>query len=567
VGDIYFQKKSLEKLLELREKGVTLLLVTHSPSLAERLGDRAIWLEKGEIISEGEVGKVIEAYTTVSVHKEKREILERGNLKILYTGGRWIPFWKGKPLTTSWGAYTTFIVGREVIISPLQEWEVIDKGENFLEVKGEFLTLPVLQRWRMEIVEEGEWEWRISHEVKGSFSFQALQAGIVWNSEYRSIKDRETFTFPLHFPPDWEEVGERKETWLPFSLHPQGEELPVIEMGVFSPVEKIRLFLSGEGKGGKAIFWENSALGDLVLRFRESGVRKERSEWVRIKDGNLSIYYGGRELTFNGGLTLAFSLQGEEYFTDRMKGESYLWGERGKLIFEEEKLPLILELIWREKKEILYWSFYAYVREEVEITRPRLILNVTSEYECWFTPEKKGEFPPTATPSEWLSLPQVFHSFLGVEGKDLPGIVLSLDYPSTFWSSVQKGERERILQFYTLPFKLKKGIHLLFSGKIEIGREEREEVKRERGQEVSLKKGELTFLWEEGRGRILWKGKELTGAWGLYWSVKRGEDWEESFKSLWRVKGRKEDTLYIEGEGLNPPHRRSKWRLNWIKRD
>lgn len=53
VGDISFQEKCFEKLFEIREKGTTIVIVSHSPGQIERICDRTIWLENGRIREDG----------------------------------------------------------------------------------------------------------------------------------------------------------------------------------------------------------------------------------------------------------------------------------------------------------------------------------------------------------------------------------------------------------------------------------------------------------------------------------------------------------------------------------
>lgn len=47
VGDVNFQKKCIEKIKEIREKGTTIVIVSHSLSQIESICDKTIWLENG----------------------------------------------------------------------------------------------------------------------------------------------------------------------------------------------------------------------------------------------------------------------------------------------------------------------------------------------------------------------------------------------------------------------------------------------------------------------------------------------------------------------------------------
>ncbi|NAZ30411.1 MAG: ATP-binding cassette domain-containing protein [Caldimicrobium sp.] len=62
VGDVEFQKKSFQKILEFKEKGITIVLVSHSLDSIEKVCDRAIWLENGGIKMDGEAKEVVSAY-------------------------------------------------------------------------------------------------------------------------------------------------------------------------------------------------------------------------------------------------------------------------------------------------------------------------------------------------------------------------------------------------------------------------------------------------------------------------------------------------------------------------
>ena len=62
VGDEAFQKKSKEALLNLIHRGVTALFVSHNLDAIKEICHRTIWLDGGEIKTEGEPGKVVEEY-------------------------------------------------------------------------------------------------------------------------------------------------------------------------------------------------------------------------------------------------------------------------------------------------------------------------------------------------------------------------------------------------------------------------------------------------------------------------------------------------------------------------
>ena len=62
VGDIKFRKKSEARILEMIDKGITVIFVSHNTDQIKRLCTRAIILEKGRIAHEGTAEEMAEIY-------------------------------------------------------------------------------------------------------------------------------------------------------------------------------------------------------------------------------------------------------------------------------------------------------------------------------------------------------------------------------------------------------------------------------------------------------------------------------------------------------------------------
>jgi ABC-2 type transport system ATP-binding protein len=62
VGDAGFKKKSLAKVQSLFDKGVTVLFVSHSIDQVKAICDKAILLERGKIIAQGDIDDVVPVY-------------------------------------------------------------------------------------------------------------------------------------------------------------------------------------------------------------------------------------------------------------------------------------------------------------------------------------------------------------------------------------------------------------------------------------------------------------------------------------------------------------------------
>ena len=77
VGDQAFTVKCLDKFAEFRRRNKTILLVTHSLDLVEKFCDRALWLDKGKTLAEGEPKRVVAAYL-IDVEKAEEAQLAEG---------------------------------------------------------------------------------------------------------------------------------------------------------------------------------------------------------------------------------------------------------------------------------------------------------------------------------------------------------------------------------------------------------------------------------------------------------------------------------------------------------
>ncbi len=82
VGDIFFQAKCYQKFNEFKEKGKTILFVSHDMSSILKYCDRCLLIDKGNQISLGKTSKVVDIYKKILVNQyagdeeNKKETLE-----------------------------------------------------------------------------------------------------------------------------------------------------------------------------------------------------------------------------------------------------------------------------------------------------------------------------------------------------------------------------------------------------------------------------------------------------------------------------------------------------------
>jgi len=70
VGDVYFRQRCLRKVHELRQRGVTILFVSHSMGDVKAIGDRVLWLDHGKVREVGTTELVVAKYLAEMTAKD-----------------------------------------------------------------------------------------------------------------------------------------------------------------------------------------------------------------------------------------------------------------------------------------------------------------------------------------------------------------------------------------------------------------------------------------------------------------------------------------------------------------
>src|SRR5262249_28048020 len=70
VGDTIFQHRCVRRIKEMQERGVTVLFVSHEPTLVRALCSRAILLYQGEALADGPPVDVLNRYQRIIMARE-----------------------------------------------------------------------------------------------------------------------------------------------------------------------------------------------------------------------------------------------------------------------------------------------------------------------------------------------------------------------------------------------------------------------------------------------------------------------------------------------------------------
>lgn len=65
VGDVFFQAKCFRKIDEIRQKGTTVLMVTHDMGSVIKYCEKVVLLNRGHFVAEGEAGEMVDLYKKI----------------------------------------------------------------------------------------------------------------------------------------------------------------------------------------------------------------------------------------------------------------------------------------------------------------------------------------------------------------------------------------------------------------------------------------------------------------------------------------------------------------------
>jgi len=87
VGDASFQAKCLDKLLEIKARGTTIVIVSHSLVQIEQICNRSLWIEKGKIRMDAPPNEVHPNYLTYMGQKKQEGKEKKSNETVLKNSG------------------------------------------------------------------------------------------------------------------------------------------------------------------------------------------------------------------------------------------------------------------------------------------------------------------------------------------------------------------------------------------------------------------------------------------------------------------------------------------------
>jgi ABC-type polysaccharide/polyol phosphate transport system ATPase subunit len=89
VGDEAFTRRCLDRLARMRQRGVTMVLVSHDLDLVTSFADRALYLEAGRPVLSGPADAVVARYRSDAAGEPGGPIKETRHVRVVEEGRRW----------------------------------------------------------------------------------------------------------------------------------------------------------------------------------------------------------------------------------------------------------------------------------------------------------------------------------------------------------------------------------------------------------------------------------------------------------------------------------------------
>lgn len=535
VGDIYAQRKCMNKMFGLREKGMTIVFVSHDLEISKRLCARGIFIRDGAIVNEGPIDKVCGYYLESVGEKKGISILHEGHLGVIFNNGRLILRWNDRTLTSNPSGQVRITYSGRKYLSATADWEVQESSDREeVTAVGKWPDVPFTLYWKIKILNEKEFVWEVFFRGADMASIVLYNTELFFSGEYGSwftLENAKDFTPNSAKPKEWdmERVegpdgriigikGREEKQCLPTILVERQQDGPGIITNVGSTEAEFNAYginyeiiPNSPGRNQEEeyasffsmrvkIFRDSEpALGSYLdyskQVMRESRVINKGPLLLCCQEQKTDIYWQDILLICGVGLDCRFRCR------DKVWGTSTgHWFVR-----KVDDYEIIVTITWKGLPEILMtwilrlveedvvaWEASIDVYSQLDIRHKESEIMVNKEYKNWFAGENKGIFLKTAKQFK-VGIPDTYvNDRIGVEetkrddGTILPRILFECDTAGSQVSYITQPEEDSAVtkikylgidrkeDSYASPGKYK-----FFSGRIKIGGGEEKEGGRE----------------------------------------------------------------------------------------
>ncbi len=338
VGDEYFQRKCIKEIFKIKEKGKTVVMVTHDMAILQRLCARTIFLKHGELIKDEETSKVVSFYSQTVGSPKGIAVIEKKKLNLVFNNGKLLLNWDGKLITSPSGVYTKFGISDVWYSSFQADWDVKEPNGK-LVATGRFHHLAMSQIWRIEVCDNYEIKWDIEIEMEKDTQLPEAYVNVTLVDGYKKwFADLEQGEFP--------EIKEEDKYWKSMSLKNSSSSC----IGVY-----LQNYSSGELP---ALLFEQSRLryhGQADILNSDYTSIGRVLQYKTIPSGSLSNQ-ASRCICFSGKIII--DLPDINDYISKAQKEFVISSGKLKLAFDNGRLTVFFNNIALTKADHIYSAFF-----------------------------------------------------------------------------------------------------------------------------------------------------------------------------------------------------------------
>ena len=595
VGDEYFQKKCIKEIFKIKQRGKTVVIVTHDMAMLQKLCARTIFLKQGMLVKDEETAKVVTFYSQTVGSPKGIAIIDKERFNLVFNNGKLLLNWEGKLITSPAGAHTTFNAANRWYSSTQAEWEVQEETPDVFTAVGKFYQLGLTQIWRIEVLEKFKIKWDIELEIDKNTELSDMYVNITVKDEYsRWFADSEKG--------DFTEIKGEDKNWSPVFTKNSlssciGVYQRVLESGEIPSLlfEQLSLGYSTQGSILNSDYLsccrilqyrlnpysnKSASQADRFICFAgkiavniadlDSYLSKSQGELILstpefrliFDNGQCILDHRGVNLTKDNHIGTSIYVNGKWYSSNLAQWEMEKQGQN-KIIYTGTWPTLPLAQVWEIEiinDRSFLWKVSLRVNEEVDIEQQHCYILGCKDYSHWFSKYGTGKFPDSFLETETDMVQRCIpNGEIGLVSKKigLPALFVKFFKGANTFAKILNSDifnKERILRIEKVEseenFRFSPGNYSCFEIELDLDKE-----KQAYPDDFNILQDKmLKFVFDNGRGHIFWDGRELTKRLGLYTSLRSGGRWYDSMSSArWGIEKNENSIIKASGKWLYLP--------------
>jgi len=576
VGDEYFQRKCIKEIFKIKQKGKTVVMVTHDMAMLQRLCARTMFLKHGILIKDEETSKVVSFYSQTVGSPKGIAIIEKKRLNLVFNNGKLLLNWDGKLITSACGAYTTFGVSDVWYNSYQAEWDV-QEFNGSLVATGRFYHLAMAQIWRIEVCENYEVRWDIEIEMEKATRLPEVYVNLALIDGYKKwFADSEQGEFPVIMEENkyWKSMSLKNSSSACIGLNSQqssSERLPAILF------EQSRLRYHGQAdilnseyispgrilqyksvpssnpsnQASRYICFSGKIIVDVVDI--NDHISKAQKEFM-ISNGKLKVIFdNGRLIALFGNSVLT---KADHMYSAFLMKQRWVTSDSAFWTLEKEAdNKMVARGFWNNLGISQIWSInlcdeYSFtwdvdieVNQEIAIEQQRLRCFFSEGFKVFFSEFISEKFSDVFNDTDVDLLKRCVSSGrVGLQDPSgsLPSLSLTFSeklgnfikvFNSDYYSKARLLHLEKVEPETNIIFS--PGRHECFKTKFSLDKKQIIEIE---DYDAAIENKNIRFVFNRGSGKFYKDGKEITKNIALYTSMRSSGCWYDSFSSArWKI--------------------------------